>query len=228
MKVYSPTELAPVDWSPRPDGFADIRIRRNIEKVTQPAQGDQPEQVQWAADEVYVCAEISEAEAAERQDELFEAGARASMTTEQRIEELENAEPQPVPVATASAVAFMLSATPMSDEQAVEFADVFPEWEPGKSYKADVILRHNGELYRTAQAHTSSAEHEPGEGTESLYTHISITGGVEDWQQPTGAHDAYEKGKEVRDPEDGQVYRSKIDANVWGPPHTMPDYWELA
>lgn len=228
MKVYSPAELSAVDWSPRPDGFADIRIRRNIEKVTQPATGEQPEQVQWTADEVYVCADISEAEAIERQDELWETGERAGKTTEQRLEALEQSGSQPVPETTAQAVAFMLSATPMSDEQALEFADVFPEWKPKNEYAANVILRRKGELYRTNVKIKPSLDEYPPETTPNLYTHISISGGVEEWKKPTGAHDAYAKGKEVRDPEDGNVYRSKVDGNVWGPPHSTPDYWEAA
>ena len=68
------------------------------------------------------------------------------------------------------------------------------------------------------------------EGVESIYTHITVDEetGYETWQQPTGAHDAYPKDKIVKDPNDGQLYKSTFNgANVWGPPSASPDYWEL-
>lgn len=38
---------------------------------------------------------------------------------------------------------------------------------------------------------------------------------IPDWVQPTGAHDAYNKGDKVR--YNGKVYESLIDGNVWSP-----------
>ena len=48
------------------------------------------------------------------------------------------------------------------------------------------------------------------------------------WVQPTGEHDAYPSGARVTHPdyENGQVYRSKIDKNVWSP-DDYPEGWEL-
>ena len=48
---------------------------------------------------------------------------------------------------------------------------------------------------------------------------------VKDFVQPTGAHDAYNEGDMVRFI-DGNVYRSKINANVWSP-DTYPSGWEI-
>lgn len=47
---------------------------------------------------------------------------------------------------------------------------------------------------------------------------------VKDFVQPTGAHDAYNKGDKVR--YNGKVYRSLINANVWSP-DILPSAWEL-
>lgn len=46
---------------------------------------------------------------------------------------------------------------------------------------------------------------------------------VPDWVQPTGAHDAYQKGDKVR--YNGDVYESLIDGNVWSP-DAYPAGWQ--
>ncbi|MBE5808015.1 MAG: hypothetical protein E7317_06720 [Clostridiales bacterium] len=38
---------------------------------------------------------------------------------------------------------------------------------------------------------------------------------IPDWVQPTGAHDAYKTGDNVR--YNGHIYQSTIDGNVWAP-----------
>lgn len=47
---------------------------------------------------------------------------------------------------------------------------------------------------------------------------------IPDWVQPTGAHDAYNKGDKVRF--EGDVYESLIDGNVWSP-SVYPAGWAL-
>lgn len=117
----------------------------------------------------------------------------------------------------------------LDDLDALEHVELYPEWRAGKAYKVDDVIRYGGELYRVNQAHTGQEQYLPGsEGTESIYTHITVTpSGWEEWQQPTGAHDAYALGYIVMDPEDGQAYESLVDNNVWGPPHEQPQFWEL-
>lgn len=117
----------------------------------------------------------------------------------------------------------------LSDSEAYTASYFYPEWEPNQSYDAQTVFRYEGELYRVAQNTTSSETYLPGApGTESIYTHISVDPeGYEEWQQPTGAHDAYAKDKIVKDPTDGKLYKSKVNGNVWGPPSTMLDYWEI-
>ena len=47
---------------------------------------------------------------------------------------------------------------------------------------------------------------------------------IKDFVQPTGAHDAYNKGDKVMF--DGKVYASTIDGNVWSP-LVYPNAWEV-
>ena len=121
------------------------------------------------------------------------------------------------------------SAPDLTDEQALSIPLLFDEWTVGKEYKKDYIIRHNGELYRIGQDHTSQEQWEPGDkGTTALYSHIEITGeGYEVWKPWDGVSGMYDEGQIVEDPDDGQLYKSKIPNNVWGPPSQQPTYWEL-
>ena len=53
-----------------------------------------------------------------------------------------------------------------------------------------------------------------GEGTET----------IDEWKEPSGAHDAYNQGDRVV--YNGVVYESKINGNVWNP-EQYPDFWEV-
>lgn len=121
------------------------------------------------------------------------------------------------------------SAPDLTDKQALSIPLLFDEWTVGKEYKKDYIVRHNGELYRIGQDHTSQEQWEPGdEGTAALYSYIEITGeGYEVWKPWDGVSGMYDEGQIVEDPDDGQLYKSKIPNNVWGPPSQQPMYWEL-
>lgn len=111
-----------------------------------------------------------------------------------------------------------MAAPRMTDAQVLEIPDLFDTWAAGADYEAGDVIRHDGELYRVAQTHTSQAQWVPGEaGTESLYTHITKDEGTgyDVWQRPTGAHDAYSKGDRVI--YNGIAYESTIDGNTWSP-----------
>lgn len=105
----------------------------------------------------------------------------------------------------------------------------FMSWQPGYDYKKDWIIEYDGSLYRIGQDHTSQAQWIPGTtGTESLYSKIEIVEeGYEVWQEWDGVSGSYANGQIVKDPTDGQLYKSLIDNNVWGPPSTQPNYWQL-
>lgn len=128
-------------------------------------------------------------------------------------------------VMPAVVTAAMFSAASFTDEQALEVKDLYPDFEVGRDYKKDERFIYNGHLFKVNQDHTSQKQWVPGEtGTESLYTNLELNeGGYLVWQQPTGAHDAYNKGDIVD--YNGQLYKSLIDGNVYSP-DAYPAGWE--
>ena len=125
--------------------------------------------------------------------------------------------------------AIRFAALSFTDEQAVEVADLYPEFEFNHEYKQNDRFQYKGSLYKVNQDHTSQAQWVPGEtGTESLYTNLMLDeSGYQIWKQPTGAHDAYNTGDIVRYPnKDGQLYKSLIDGNVYSP-DAYPQGWEV-
>lgn len=114
-----------------------------------------------------------------------------------------------------------------SDAQAIAVRAIYPEWHVEVEYRAKQVCRYNGELYRCAQAHTSSEQNNPT--VASLWTKITIDPetGYDVWQQPSGAHDAYNVGDRVLYPDaDGKVYESTINGNAWSP-DVYPAGWKL-
>lgn len=117
--------------------------------------------------------------------------------------------------------ALQMFAATLTDEQAMEIATVYDEWVPGRQYAQGVYLTYgtNGvddvQLYKVAQAHTSQADWPPDK-TPALYIPIGLgDDGYPVWSQPTGAHDAYNKGDVVD--HDGTLYESQIDGNTTVP-----------
>ena len=117
----------------------------------------------------------------------------------------------------------------ITDKEALNFQEFYPSWQVGFDYKKGWIIQYDGSLYRIGQDHTSQAQWTPGsEGTTALYSKISISEeGYEVWKEWDGVSGSYESGQIVEDPNDNQLYISKIDSNVWGPPSEQPNYWEL-
>ena len=117
----------------------------------------------------------------------------------------------------------------LTDKEAIDFQEFYPSWQVGFDYKKDWIIQYDGSLYRIGQDHTSQEQWTPGsEGTTALYSKISISEeGYEVWKEWDGVSGSYESGQIVEDPNDNQLYISKIDSNVWGPPSQQPTYWEL-
>lgn len=109
----------------------------------------------------------------------------------------------------------------LPDDQAMEVADLYPEWVAMKAYAVDEIVKYgvnaDGEtqLYKVIQAHTSQEDWKP-DVTASLYKAIGFTDdGVSIWTQPLGSHDAYMKGDIVSF--EDQLWISTVDGNVWQP-----------
>ena len=109
----------------------------------------------------------------------------------------------------------------LTDEDALQAVELFPQWVTGHAYVVDERLQYNGVLYRVVQAHTSQADWTP-DITPAMFVVVSL----DEWPefvQPTGAHDAYNKGDKVTF--EGKHYISLIDGNVYSPT-AYPAGWQ--
>ena len=124
--------------------------------------------------------------------------------------------------------ALQMFAASLSDEKAMEVATIYDAWAVGKAYTAGEFVTYgtNGvgdpQLYKVAQSHVSQADWTP-DVTAALFTAIGLDdAGYPVWSQPTGAHDAYNKGDIVD--YNGKLYQSLIDGNVYSP-EAYPAGW---
>lgn len=126
--------------------------------------------------------------------------------------------------------ALQMFAASLTDEQAMEVVAVYDPWKVGKTYTVGEFLTYgvNGvgdpQLYKVAQTHTAQADWMPNV-TPALYVAVGLNAfGYPIWSQPTGAHDAYNKGDVVD--YNGTLYRSLIDGNIYSP-DSYPAGWEV-
>lgn len=117
--------------------------------------------------------------------------------------------------------ALQMFAASLNDEKAMEVAYVYDPWVVGKEYSVGEFVTYgtnsvgDPQLYRVVQAHTAQGDWLPS-ATPSLFTAIGLDEkGYPVWSQPTGAHDAYNKGDVVD--YNGTLYESLIDGNVYSP-----------
>ena len=131
---------------------------------------------------------------------------------------------------TAAELFVQTQSATLTDAQALSVPLLFKKWTVGETYYHKEIVRYDdGELYRIGQPEiTASDTYKPGDpGTTALYSHITIDEeGYEEWKPWDGVSGIYQQDQVVRDPDDGNLYVSKIPNNVWGPPHSMPAYWD--
>ena len=109
----------------------------------------------------------------------------------------------------------------LTDEDALQAVELFSQWVVDHAYVVDERLQYNGVLYRVVQSHTSQADWTPDK-TPALFVVVSL----DEWPefvQPTGAHDAYNKGDKVTF--EGKHYISMIDGNVYSPT-AYPAGWQ--
>lgn len=104
----------------------------------------------------------------------------------------------------------------MSDVTQMISDNIFPEWKPnGYPYFAGERVTYEGSYYRCIQNHTSQSDWAPGIAV-SLWVSISDPSEeYPEWKQPSGAHDAYQKGDKVS--HNDKHWTSDIDANVYEP-----------
>ena len=101
----------------------------------------------------------------------------------------------------------------LDDEQAESVTDLFPAWASGIAYAVGDRRQYDGLLYRCVQAHTSQDDWTPP-AVPALWVRTSTEEWPE-WIQPTGAHDAYNKGDKVS--HNDKHWISDVDANIWEP-----------
>jgi hypothetical protein len=125
--------------------------------------------------------------------------------------------------------ALQMFAASLDDEKAMEVATIYDPWQIGKVYAVGDFVTYgensvgDPQLYKVVQAHTSQADWKP-DITPALYVAIGLDEqGYPIWSQPTGAHDAYNKGDIVD--YNGTLYRSLNDGNVYSP-DVYPAWWE--
>lgn len=109
----------------------------------------------------------------------------------------------------------------MTDEEGLEFVDLFVNWSEGIAYAVGDRVKFGDTLYKCVQAHTSQSDWTP-DLTPALWTRVTIEEWPE-WVQPTGAQDAYMTGDKVTF--QGNHYISLIDNNTWSPAD-YPRGWE--
>lgn len=117
-------------------------------------------------------------------------------------------------VPIVSAFPQVLAHVDLPDEEAVEYKDLYPEWEPYQKYKTDEILRHNDELYRVIANINKNDDVEPGtEAGNAYFQKIVIAeSGYQKWEQPTDNKTGYSKGDIVE--HNGTLWQSDKNNNI--------------
>lgn len=118
----------------------------------------------------------------------------------------------------------LVSEGKLTEGELLLLVNLYPKYRIGKEYKVGDILNYQGKLYEVLQTHTSQADWKP-DVTGSLYVSRMPEGVIPEWQQPTGAHDAYNTGDKVTYAD--RVWTSQIDANTTVPDGDEPynRYW---
>ena len=116
------------------------------------------------------------------------------------------------------------AALSLTDEDALEAVNLFPNWNTGISYKVDERVNYEGTLYKCLQAHTSQAGWTPT-AAASLWAKVLIPDAnvIPEWEQPNSTN-AYMVGDKVMF--EGHIYESAINNNIWSP-SAYPAGWTL-
>lgn len=116
------------------------------------------------------------------------------------------------------------AAISLSDEDALEASNLFPNWDPMEKYEQNQRVRYEGILYKCLQSHIAQEAWNPI-AAASLWAKVLIPDEnvIPEWEQPDSTN-AYMKGDKVMF--NGQVYESLIDNNVWSPA-VYPAGWQI-
>lgn len=107
------------------------------------------------------------------------------------------------------------AAISLSDEDALEAVNLFPNWHEGIAYEKDARVKYEEILYKCLQAHTSQSGWTPI-AAPSLWAKVLIPDEnvIPEWEQPDSTN-PYMKGDKVLF--NNIVYESTIDNNIWSP-----------
>ena len=108
------------------------------------------------------------------------------------------------------------AALSLSDEDALEGINLFPNWAPDADvYEKNIRVQYEGILYKCLQTHTPQNNWTPT-NSPSLWAKVLIPDAnvIPEWEQPDSTN-PYMKGDKVM--YNGLVYESTIDNNVWAP-----------
>ena len=115
------------------------------------------------------------------------------------------------------------AALSLSDEDALEAVQLFPNWNPEAAYLVDDKVNYEGILYRCLQSHAAQEGWNPI-AAPSLWAKVLIPDEnvIPEWEQPDSTN-PYMKGDRVS--YEGKVYESAIDNNIWSPA-AYPAGWQ--
>lgn len=116
------------------------------------------------------------------------------------------------------------AAISLTDEDALEAVNLFPNWQEGTAYMVDQRVRYNNTLYKCLAAHVSQSSWTP-DVSPSIWARVLIPDEnvIPEWEQPDSTN-GYKIGDKVMF--EGQVYESVINNNIWSPA-AYPTGWQL-
>ena len=112
----------------------------------------------------------------------------------------------------------------LTAEEALSCMELYARWDSAKTYKTGERIRYGGLLYECIQGDTAQADWTPDTAV-SLWDEVRVdpATGYDEWQQPSGAHDAYNIGDRVI--YNGKIYESLINGNTYSP-DVYPAGWK--
>lgn len=235
QRTTSATPLEAVKVEQRPDGQADIWLRKDIQQEeVAPDDGGEP-YTQYTADEAHIVKAMTQEEAEASFDDLWDEAVTAETPQSERIAALEliaktftASASQLAQIRTAVSLSVRDMASTLTDDQVAGVRSFLRDWAKGEKFEKGEPFNHNGKTYRASQAFTGQTQYEPGgSGLESLFYEIAMApDGIIVWQMPKGGHDCPNLGDRRHYPDaDGPVYVSKRDGNTSEP--TKDEWWEL-
>ena len=107
------------------------------------------------------------------------------------------------------------AALSLSDEDAIEAVQLFPNWNANAAYLEGDKVNYEGTLYKCLQSHAAQDAWTPT-AAPSLWAKVLIPDEnvIPEWEQPDSTN-PYMRGDKVMF--EGQVYESAIDNNIWSP-----------